>query len=271
MLHRLDDRPATLARIGNPALHTGEVLALRECVDEELEEPRPDHRAIPPDPRDLCQVELVVAGMEDLEPLRVCLHEAVLDPVVDHLHVVPGARPAHVGVPIGRCERVEDRLEGLDRLAVAADHEAVAVLEPPDAAGRAGVDVPETLRPHLRVASDVVVEVRVAAVDDRVARLEDLHQLVDHRLGGVARGDHDPHRARSRQPGDQLADAEGALGALGHDLARLLRGPIEGNDLVALTDQPADHVRAHPPEADEADAHRKVSLSRLRGVTVRDG
>jgi hypothetical protein len=40
------------------------------------------------------------------------------------------------------------------------------------------------------------VEVRVAAVDDRVARLEVLEQLLDLRLGGVAGGDHDPDRAR---------------------------------------------------------------------------
>jgi hypothetical protein len=162
-----------------------------------------------------------------------------------------------VGVAVGRSERPEDRLQGLDRVAVAADHQAIAVLEPPHAAGRAGVDVFDALRSDLRMPPDIVVEVRVAPVDDRVNRLEDAHQLVEHRLGGVAGRDHDPHRARRRQPGDQLGDAEGALGALGHDPSRLLRGPVECHDLVAVTDEAADHVGAHPAKADEADAHRE--------------
>jgi hypothetical protein len=38
-----------------------------------------------------------------------------------------------------------------------------------------------------RVAPDVVVEVRVAAVDDRVAGLEVLEQLRDLGLGRIAR------------------------------------------------------------------------------------
>ena len=41
---------------------------------------------------------------------------------------------------------------------------------------------------ELRVAPDVVVEVGVAAVDDRVAGLEVLQELPDLLLGGVAGG-----------------------------------------------------------------------------------
>ena len=33
---------------------------------------------------------VVVGGVEDVEPFAVGLHQAVLDPVVDHLHVVAG-------------------------------------------------------------------------------------------------------------------------------------------------------------------------------------
>ena len=68
------------------------------------------------------------------------------------------------------------------------------------------------------VAADVVVEVRVAAVDDRVARLEVLHQLLDLGLGRVAGGDHDPDGARLLELADELLDREGdgvrALGAI---------------------------------------------------------
>ena len=48
------------------------------------------------------EVELVVARVHDLEALGVGLHQAVLDAVVDHLHVVAGARPADVEVAVRR-------------------------------------------------------------------------------------------------------------------------------------------------------------------------
>ena len=85
-------------------------------------------------------------------------------------------------------------------------------------ARRAGVDVVDALLLERGVAAHVVVEVGVAAVDDRVARLEVLQQLLDLRLGGVARGDHDPDRARLLELADQLRDGERRLGALALDL-----------------------------------------------------
>ena len=99
------------------------------------------------------------------------------------------------------------------------------------------------------------MEVGVAAVDDRVAGLQVLQQLVDLGLGGVAGRDHDPDRARLLELRDELRDREGRLGALGRDLLRLLRGPVVGDDLVVVAKQAANHVRAHPAEADEADTH----------------
>ena len=201
---------------------------------------------------------VVVRGVHDLEALGVRLHQAVLDPVVDHLHVVPGARTADVEVAALRGERREHRHQRIDGRVVAADHQAVADLEPPDPARRPGVDVVDALVLERGVAADVVVEVGVAAVDDRVAGLEVLEQLLDLRLGRVARRDHDPDRARLLELGHQLGDREGADRALALDLLRLLGGPVVGDDLVPVAQQAANHVRAHPTESDEADAHWAV-------------
>ena len=87
-----------------------------------------------------CGVEVELRVLHDLEALGVRLHQAVLDAVVDHLHEVAGARRADVRVAVLGRERLEDRLEALDGLVVAADHQAEADLEAPDAAGDAGVD-----------------------------------------------------------------------------------------------------------------------------------
>ena len=71
-----------------------------------------------------------------------------------------------------RGERREDRVEPLDRLVGAADHQAVAALEAEDAAAGAAVDVVDPALGELAGAADVVAVVGVAAVDDRVAGLE---------------------------------------------------------------------------------------------------
>ena len=49
---------------------------------------------------------------------------------------------------------------------------------------------------ELRAALDVVLERRVAAVDEDVALVEQRRELVDRRLRRVAGGQHDPDRAR---------------------------------------------------------------------------
>ena len=99
-------------------------------------------------------------------------------------------------------------LQRADRLGLAADHQAVADLEAPDPARRPGVDVADALGRQLAVPADVVVEVGVAAVDDRVAGFEVLEQLGDLGLGRVAGRDHDPDRARLGERADELGDRE---------------------------------------------------------------
>ncbi len=172
-----------------------------------------------------------------------------------------GSRAADVEVAARRGERREDRLERLDRVLLAADHEAVADLEAPDPAARAGIDVVDALRGEVTLAALVVVEVRVAAVDDRVAGLEVLHQLLDLSLGCVAGRDHDPDGPRLFEAVDELGDRERGCRAFAGDLLRLLGRPVVGDDLMAVTEEAANHVRAHPAESDETDPHSRTSAA----------
>ena len=111
------------------------------------------------------------------------------------------------------------------------------------------------------MAALVVVEVRVAPVDDRVARLEVLQELRDLGLRRVAGRDHHPYGPRWRQLGDELLDRERRDRALTGDLLGLLRCPVVGDDFVAIADEAADHVGAHPTQSDETDLHPWTSLS----------
>src|SRR4051794_21539308 len=97
---------------------------------------------------------LVTCVLQNIESLRIGLHQPVFDAVVNHLYEMSGAvragvdvalrRPRITSVPMRRRrdlpsprgERTEDRIEPLDPLLVTADHQAVAALEPPHAAAR---------------------------------------------------------------------------------------------------------------------------------------
>ena len=115
-----------------------------------------------------------------------------------------------------------------------------------------------------------VLEVAVAAVDDGVAGRQQRRELLEGRLGGIARGHHQPHDARAGQRGDRLLGAEGALDALGHDLVRLLGRAVEGHHAVAGEVQPTAHVGAHAPESDDDEVHgRWLLLGRVRRGSVR--
>src|SRR5471030_2632814 len=99
-------------------------------------------------------------------------------------------------IAVLRCQGVEDRLEALRRRLVAPRHQAETDLEAPDAALDADVDERDLRLPRLLVPALRVAEVRVATVDDRVAGLEDLHELLERLLGDLAGRDHHPHVPR---------------------------------------------------------------------------
>ena len=83
---------------------------------------------------------------------RTCARRSLREP--------PGASDANNGA-----SRVE-------AAGVAADHEAIALLETPDAAADAYVEVVQPAFAKRRRAADVVDVMRVAAVDQRVAGSE---------------------------------------------------------------------------------------------------
>jgi hypothetical protein len=234
---------------------------------QELEQPGADDRAVAPDPRELVQVDVELGVLDDLEPLRIRLHQAVLDPVVHHLREVARAGRAHVCVAGFGREGDEDGLEPLDRLLVATDHQAEADLEAPDAARHSGVDEVDSLRAGVPVPALRVAEVRVAAVDDRVALVGEAEQLLEHALGYLARRHHDPERARRLELRLQLR--ERVCGAR-LDL-RVVRA-----DVVAVLAQTLGHPVPHSAEADHSELHQVllpvtgVMLSRAKTKPDKD-
>ena len=83
--------------------------------------------------------------------------------------------------PVPGAKRPEDRIEAIDRFLVASDHQAVAAIEAPHAAAGAAIDIVNALGLECFGPPDVVLVEGVAAVDDGVARIEEVGELRDRR------------------------------------------------------------------------------------------
>ena len=167
---RFGERPASFAGILDVGVEFREVRVFGEGTRGQLQQPRSDDAALHPERCDLRDVDVIVARVHQFEAFGVRLHQAVLDAVMDHLHVVSGSGVADAQIAVGRSQRQKDRLETLADVGVAADHQTVALLQSPDSAARPRIDVRDPIRLERSGASDIVLVVRVAAIDDRVAR-----------------------------------------------------------------------------------------------------
>ena len=120
-----------------------------------------------------------VDGLQEIVGFGDELHVGVFDAVVHHLHVVAGALRTDVG-DAGRAidlrrHLAHDRLDAAIGFRVAARHHARAVERPLLAAGDAHADEADAGVLQRARAAVGVGELRVAAVDQDVARLEMRH------------------------------------------------------------------------------------------------
>src|ERR1043166_1256563 len=151
-----------------------------------------------------------VGSAKNAESLRIRRHDAVLDPIVNHLNEMAGAvRPAMQVTLLGstlsfftsgcgrniagaRSQRRKDWVEVLDDALLAADHHAVPSLEPPNTAARSHVYIMDALRREFFGSPDIVDVIRIAAVDEDVLRFE-MRQEIRDTLVPPPRRDHNPH------------------------------------------------------------------------------
>src|SRR5215213_2634955 len=278
--------------------------AVRSSSQEE------NHRTAAPQFRDLAgvDVELVVlrlfqwchlggvlggadAGIgvvQDVEALREGRHDAVLDAVVHHLHEVACARRTAVQIALllrreitvatrgsgdftgAWRNRLQDRVDDLDRIVIATNHEAVPTLQPEDPTAGTDVDIVNALLAQLGGPADVIAIVRVAAVDDDVALVEDVGQLLDDFAGDPGR-DHHPRDPGLAELVDELLHGDRAGRALTFQLRYEVPIDVEHNTFVPVAHQPANDVRAHSAQPDHSQLHG-TSLRRksVKNITERN-
>src|ERR1700730_1388543 len=155
-----------------------------------------------------------IGVLQNVKTFGIGLHQAIFDAVMDHLDEMPGAYGACMNIALldagvaslapggardiacAGLHRSEDGIEPVDHRLVAADHHAIAAVDPLDAARGADVDVMDAVLLERLAAAYVVLPERIAAVDDDVAALHQLRQRLDRRLGDLACRQDYPRRGR---------------------------------------------------------------------------
>src|SRR6185437_13270892 len=284
---RLLDRglngPATLAGILDVAGELIQLRILHQSGGAEIEQPRRDDAAAPPDLGDIRHVQnealvlrqvLRVLVAQDVEAFRVGLHQSVFDAVVHHLDEMPGARWPGVNVAAlgagggllaaggarniaqAGSERGEDRIEMIDGLLWTANHQAVAALDAPDAAGRAAIDVANALLRQFLGPANVVLVKGIAAIDDDVVRPQQAAEMFDRFFGNLAGGQHNPNGARLiSERLHHLGERAGGCGTLLRECFARIGVGVEHHTMVSRLHQAARDVAAHAAKANDADLH----------------
>src|SRR5699024_2127283 len=135
------------------------------------------------------------AVAQQLVSLADNLHVSVLNAIVNHLDKVPRAIRSNVGhtwnpVDDSR-DGFEDRAQGLPGLCRTTWHDRWAIQRAFFATGNASADEVTIALCHLLFAADGVRVQRIAAVDDDVAIIHRVCQLLDNSIGRSARLNHD--------------------------------------------------------------------------------
>ncbi len=164
----------------------------------------------------------------------------------------PDSSPAFVRP--GR-QRLKNRREPFHHLRVAADHQAVAFCQPPDAAARARIHEIQLLRRQRRGAPHRVPVIRIPAVNDRVARRKMRRQQIDRLVHRRARRNHQPDRPRRLELRDQFLERINARRAFLDHAAHRRRVSIEPHDAMSAAHQPLHHEAAHLAQANHPQFH----------------
>ena len=105
----------------------------------------------------------------------------------------PARRARDIAFP--RRQRFENGIESLHRFVRSANHHAISAIDSPNTAAGSDIDVMNSLAFNFAGTAHVIFEIGIAAVNDDVAGLHVLRQLLHGLFGGIARGHHHPPRA----------------------------------------------------------------------------
>lgn len=209
------------------------------------------------------------------------LHVTVLNTVVDHLDVVASTLvtdPLAAGLAIALGSNgLEDVLDVGPGSLVTTGHERRAVAGTLLTTRDTGTNEVEALGGKVLCPAVAVGEVRVTAINDDVALLEEGEEGLDPVIDGLAGLDEEHDAAGGLELGDELLGGLGtnnrlALGLVGKEVVDLGNGTVEGADGEAMVGHVEDqvltpityHVSEAPCGTVEGDARRALTYMTAR-------
>ena len=156
-------------------------------------------------------------------------------------------------------QRRKDRVEMSDNAFVAADHQAIAALGAPNAAGRAAIDIAHACFGQFFSSADVVLVPGIAAVDEDVVARQQAAEARDRFLRDAPGGQHQPDRAWAvAERLDHRRQRGGVDGAsLGQSFSCGDIG-VEHHAFMPRFHQPPGDIATHAAKSDHADLHSKA-------------
>ncbi len=211
-------------------------------------------------------------GFEDVVSLADELHVAVLDAIVDHLHVVTRAAGTDVGdaglaIDFGG-NRFENGLHDVPGGKRAAGHDGGAFARTFFTTGNAGADETQAFFREVGITALGIGVEGVAAIDDDIALVEKWNELFDHRINRTAGFDHDLDFARSGEGLHEFFQSFGAdqfhAGMSCDEFIGGGGGAVVNADLEAAGFYIENEILAHDGQSDKSEvafAHsdRKVN------------
>ena len=154
-----------------------------------------------------------------------------------------------------RSESGEDWIELLNYVPFSADHHAVTTFQSPDAAACAHVDIMNSFRGQFLCATNVIDVVRIAAVDDRVARFQWFGKCRDGFFSRRTGWEHDPEGARCAELFNEFLERVGRRWTFFRECINVFPVSVEHNALMPALSQASRHVSTHPAKANHSNLH----------------
>lgn len=189
--------------------------------------------------------------VEGLTNLADELHVTVLNTVVDHLDVVASTLvtdplAASLALALGS-NGLEDVLDVRPGSLITTGHERRAIAGTLLTTRDTGTNEADALGGKVLCPAVAVGEVRVTAINDDIALLEEGEKSLDPLVDGLAGLDEEHDAAGGLELGDELLGSLGtddglALGLVGKEVVDLGNGTVEGADGEAMVGHVEDQV-----------------------------
>src|SRR5207244_10864133 len=155
-------------------------------------------------------------------------------------------------------ERFEKWIEVLDDFFFAANHLAVTAVKTPDATTGANIAIVNAFRAEFFGTANTVNIIGITAVKNDVILFKLGDEIVKSCVDN-SRGDHQPDGARLREFFHKIVERAGAGCAFAGELLHGFRAAIVDDAGMAIANQAAHHVGAHPPQTNHSELHSVCS------------